>query len=168
MFKNILITIFVLQILCGCSKLLDKQPVTQLVTKTDSTSITATDAENLMLGVYNSEIGYSYGLEFNVLDRITNGDVRSDNCYAGGDNPDNISAGYTLEGNDIKSRRFEAMSFIAPFAVAAMVDSKNQSWLNSLWTYIMNFDINQFDYYGNTIKMINMIILSGNYWAPIR
>lgn len=91
MFKNILITIFVLQILCGCSKLLDKQPVTQLVTKTDSTSITATDAENLMLGVYNSEIGYSYGLEFNVLDRITNGDVRSDNCYAGGDNPDNIS-----------------------------------------------------------------------------
>ncbi len=84
------------------------------------------------------------------------------------DNPDNISAGYTLKGNDIKSRRFEAMSFIAPFSVAAMVDSKNQSWLNSLWTYIMNFDINQFDYYGNTIKMINMIILSGNYWAPIR
>ena len=91
MFKNILITIFVLPILSGCSKLLDKQPVTQLVTKTDSTSITANDAENLMLGVYDSETGYAYGLEFNVLDRITNGDVWSDNCYAGGDNPDNIS-----------------------------------------------------------------------------
>jgi hypothetical protein len=77
--------------LSGCSKLLDKQPVTQLVTKTDSTSITANDAENLMLGVYDSETGYAYGLEFNVLDRITNGDVWSDNCYAGGDNPDNIS-----------------------------------------------------------------------------
>jgi hypothetical protein len=91
MFKNILITIFVLPILSGCSKLLDKQPVTQLVTKTDSTSITANDAENLMSGVYDSETGYAYGLEFNVLDRITNGDVWSDNCYAGGDNPDNIS-----------------------------------------------------------------------------
>lgn len=90
-FKNILLTIFVLQIMSGCSKLLDKQPVTQIVTKTDSTSITKDDAENLISGVYNSEIGYSYGLEFNVLDRITNGDVRSDNCYAGGDNPDNIS-----------------------------------------------------------------------------
>ncbi|HLK30706.1 MAG TPA: RagB/SusD family nutrient uptake outer membrane protein [Puia sp.] len=75
----------------GCSKLLDKQPVTQIVTKTDSTSFTADDAENSLLGVYTAEIGYSYGLEFNVLDRITNGDVWSDNCYAGGDNPDNIA-----------------------------------------------------------------------------
>lgn len=89
--KNILITACILQVLTGCSKLLDKQPVTQIVTKTDSTSITASEAENLISGVYDSETGYSYGLEFNVLDRITNGDVRSDNCYAGGDNPDNIS-----------------------------------------------------------------------------
>jgi hypothetical protein len=91
LFKNIPVTICILWMMSGCSKLLDKQPVTQIVTKTDSTSITATDAENLISGVYTSEIGYSYGLEVNVLDRITNGDVRSDNCYAGGDNPDNIS-----------------------------------------------------------------------------
>src|SRR5436309_760010 len=90
-FQYILAIIFIAVIVSGCSKLLDKRPVTQIVTTTDSTSITAADAENLISGVYNSEIGYSYGLEFNVLDRITNGDVRSDNCYAGGDNPDNIS-----------------------------------------------------------------------------
>lgn len=78
-------------VLCSCTKLLDKMPVTQIVTKTDSTSITATDAENLIAGCYDAETGYAYGLEFNVLDRITNGDVRSDNCYAGGDNPDNIA-----------------------------------------------------------------------------
>lgn len=81
-------------------------------------------------------------------------------------NPDNISAGYTLEGNDIRKRYFEAMSFIAPFAVSAMADSKNQIWLNKLWDYITSFDIDQYDYYDNTIKMISMIILSGNYWAP--
>lgn len=75
----------------GCDKLLDKMPVTQIVTKTDSSSISASDAENLLTGVYTAETGYEYGLEFNVLDRITNGDVRSDNCYAGGDNPDNIT-----------------------------------------------------------------------------
>jgi endo-1,4-beta-D-glucanase Y len=81
-------------------------------------------------------------------------------------NPDNISAGYTLAGDDIKKRNYEAMSFIASFAVAAMVDTKNQAWLNKLWDYIVSFDIDQFDYYDNSIKMFNLIILSGNYWAP--
>ena len=85
---------FMILIVNGCSKLLDKQPVTQVVTRTDSISVTAADAENLISGVYTSEIGYTYGLEFNVLDRITNGDVLSDNCYSGGDNPDNITIDY--------------------------------------------------------------------------
>jgi endo-1,4-beta-D-glucanase Y len=82
------------------------------------------------------------------------------------DNPDNISAGYTLAGNDLKGHYFEAMSFIAPFGVAAMVDVKNQLWLNKMWDYITNFSLDDFDYYDNSIKMLNMIILSGNYWSP--
>lgn len=81
-------------------------------------------------------------------------------------NPDNISAGYTLQGNDIGGRNFEALSFISSFAVSAMVDEKNQRWLNSLWDYMIDFKLNQFDYYDNTIKMIALIILSGNYWIP--
>ncbi len=80
--------------------------------------------------------------------------------------PDNISAGYNLQGDDLKNRNFEAISFIAPFAVAAMVDSKNQVWLNDLWNYIEGFDIDQFDYYDNSIKMISLLLLSGNYWNP--
>jgi len=80
-------------------------------------------------------------------------------------NPDNISAGYTLAGNDIKGRYFEAMSFIAPFGVSAMVDAKNQVWLNKMWDYINKFDLDDFDYYDNSIKMIDILILSGNYWA---
>jgi endo-1,4-beta-D-glucanase Y len=81
--------------------------------------------------------------------------------------PDNISAGYSLQGNDLPKRYFEAMSFISSFAVSAMVDAKNQQWLNSLWDYIVGFDIDQYDYYDNTIKMLGMIILSGNYWSPV-
>ena len=81
-------------------------------------------------------------------------------------NPDNISAGYTLQGNDIKNRDYEAMSFIASFAVAAMIDESNQAWLNKLWDYVLSFNTDKFEYYGNTIKMISMIILSGNYWTP--
>ena len=81
-------------------------------------------------------------------------------------NPDNISAGYRLNGDDIKTRNFEAMSFIASFAVAAMVDAKNQIWLNKLWDYIFSFNGGEYDYYDNSIKMTGIIILSGNYWQP--
>lgn len=80
-------------------------------------------------------------------------------------NPDNISAGYTLAGDDIKGRNFEALSFICSFAASAMVDAKNQPWLNSLWDYIIHFKLGAFDYYDNSLKMLNLILLSGNYWS---
>lgn len=80
------------------------------------------------------------------------------------DNPDNISAGYTLSGNDLQARYFEALSFIAPFAVAATTGAKNQRWLNHTWDYLLHFKLKDYDYYDNSIKMLNMIILSGNYW----
>jgi endoglucanase len=81
-------------------------------------------------------------------------------------NPDNISAGYTLSGDDIKGRKFEALSFIAPFAVAAMIDVSNQQWLNAIWDYMTGFKLGEFDYYDNSIKMLCMLIVSGNYWIP--
>jgi endoglucanase len=31
---------------------------------------------------------------------------------------------------------------------------------------MVGFRMSGFDYYDNSIKMINMIILSGNYWPP--
>lgn len=83
-------------------------------------------------------------------------------------NPDNISAGYTLAGDDLPTRHFEALSFIGPFAVSAMVDGKNQHWLNNVWDYLFHFKLKDYDYYDNSIKMLNMIILSGNYWRPDR
>lgn len=82
-------------------------------------------------------------------------------------NPDNISAGYNLSGEDLPHRYFEALCFICPFAVAAMASADNQQWLNKLWDYINGFKLRDFDYYDNTIRMLDMIILSGNYWSPI-
>ncbi len=82
------------------------------------------------------------------------------------DNPDNISAGYSLQGDDIKSREYEALCFIAPFAVSAMVSPENQNWLNRIWDYMVHFKRSEFGYYDNSIKMMAMIIISGNYWMP--
>jgi endoglucanase len=80
--------------------------------------------------------------------------------------PDNISAGYRLTGDDIKTRKFEALSFIGPFAVAAMIDDSNQQWLNDIWDYLTAFRLQDFDYYDNSIKMLCMLVASGNYWIP--
>lgn len=91
MLQPVLMALLVMLVLSGCTKLLDKQPITQIVRKTDSTSITATQAEDLISGVYAAYKGYANGIEFNVLDRVVNGDVIADNAYAGGDNPDNIT-----------------------------------------------------------------------------
>ncbi|HEY0273087.1 MAG TPA: RagB/SusD family nutrient uptake outer membrane protein [Chitinophaga sp.] len=72
----------------GCTKVLDQYPQTQTVRGDSTTSVSATDAENIILGLYQD---YKNQVEFNVLDRITNGDVLSDNAYAGGDNTANIT-----------------------------------------------------------------------------
>jgi endo-1,4-beta-D-glucanase Y len=107
------------------------------------------------------------------LDYLLTADVRSKNIVTKinrwirettNNDTYNLSAGYTLGGKDIKGRNFEALSFIAPFAVSAMVDQKNQAWLNKVWDYTMGFKLKDFDYYDNTIKLLDMIIISGNYW----
>src|ERR1700730_1350979 len=89
-FKSILLSIPILLIISGCTKLLDKHPQTEIVTASGSANtISATDAENAITGLYNY-----YKLdrqEFTVFDRIINGDAIADNCYAGGDNTDNIT-----------------------------------------------------------------------------
>jgi hypothetical protein len=89
--RGIALVLAAATMITGCSKVLDKQPKTQVVTPEDSTTISAADAENQIAGAYTTFRGYDYGLEFNVLDRITNGDAISDNAYAGGDNTDNIT-----------------------------------------------------------------------------
>jgi endo-1,4-beta-D-glucanase Y len=108
-----------------------------------------------------------------ATDYLLTGDKRSKNIASKinswirettNNNTYNLSAGYTLAGNDIKGRYFEALSFVAPFGVSAMVDAKNQVWLNHIWDYLVGFKLKDYDYYDNSIKLLNMIIMSGNYW----
>lgn len=84
--------------------------------------------------------------------------------------PGHIAPGYKLNGKFLESHpdfdNFDAMPFLAPFAVSAMIDSGNQSWLNKLWDFMLSRDCSKYDSYDNTIKMFCMIIISGNYWSP--
>lgn len=58
------------------------------------------------------------------------------------------------------------LAFIAPYMVGMMVDAANQSVLNSTYDWVINTGINNFTYFHNTIKMLCLLTVSGNYWSP--
>ncbi len=81
-----------------------------------------------------------------------------------------IRAGYYVK-NGTNGRPYVAyddLAFSAPFAVEAMVGgSAGQSWLNAMWTSITGGDYGTtVDYYGDSIRMQALIVLSGNWWDP--
>ena len=48
-----------------------------------------------------------------------------------------------------------------------MADVTGQDWLNALYDELLNHnDITAGDYYSNTLKLLSMITISGNYWNP--
>ena len=75
---------FVLSVQSGCKKdFLDQTPVNDVTA--DVAFANAARAEKAMQGVYDGMYN-----DYNIWDFMTNGDVASDNAYAGGDNPANI------------------------------------------------------------------------------
>lgn len=83
-----------------------------------------------------------------------------------GDDPAQIGSGYALDGTPIPGTDEAHLAFVAPFAVGAMVDVANQAWLNALWAQIVATPVGAGDYYGNTLKLLAMLVLSNNWWAP--
>jgi endoglucanase len=76
-----------------------------------------------------------------------------------------ISNGYQLNGTPIYN--WNDATYIGPLSVGAMADITNQNWLNMLYEeLITNNDLQDGDYYSNTIKLLSMITISGNYWNP--
>jgi hypothetical protein len=80
-----------------------------------------------------------------------------------------IVDGYQLGGARSASARGASWAFTGPFAVAATIGAEHQAWLDSLWDEMVK---NHPDpdssngYFGNTIKLLTMIVLSGNWWQP--
>ena len=81
-----------------------------------------------------------------------------------GMDPSNISAGYKLDGTIINSGA--ALCFTAPLMVSAMISPENQEWLNGLWEYNMSFSTSEELYYGNTLRLLSAVVVSGNWIEP--
>jgi endo-1,4-beta-D-glucanase Y len=107
-------------------------------------------------------------------DYLVNGDIRAKSAItkintwlliSTNGHVNNISNGYELNGTAIYN--WNDATFVGPFTVGAMLDSNNQNWLNDLYTELIeNNELDDGDYYSNTIKLLSMIVISGNYWSP--
>ena len=85
---------------------------------------------------------------------------------ATGGDPAAIDAGYQLDGTTSADADYRSMAFVAPLAVGAMADAANQAWLNALWDLLVATPLDAEAYYENTLKLLAMIVLSGNWWSP--
>jgi len=83
-----------------------------------------------------------------------------------GDDPTAIRAGYRLDGTPVANSDFLTLAFVAPFAAAATVDPANQLWLDALWDQIVGEPVGAEGYFEDTLKMLSMLVVSGNWWAP--
>ncbi len=81
-----------------------------------------------------------------------------------GGSANHVYAGYYLDGT--KAVGWSDIAFTAPFTVGAMLDTANQDWLNSLYSKILSSNVNSGGYYDNTLKLLSLITISGNYWVP--
>ena len=106
-------------------------------------------------------------------DYLINGDERAKEAVikinqwlieACGGSAQNIHAGYYLDGEPAVG--WSDIAFTAPFTVGAMLDTTNQEWLNKLYSKILSSNIAYGGYYDNTLKLLSLITISGNYWVP--
>lgn len=58
------------------------------------------------------------------------------------------------------------LAFIAPYMVGMMVDASNQTVLNSTYDWVVAEPISNWTYFSNSIKMLCLLTVSGNYWYP--
>ena len=81
------------------------------------------------------------------------------------DDPRSIAAGYDLNGAALPDSDYSSLAFIAPFGVGAMSDCVNQAWLNDLWDVVIAMGTSG-AYYEDTLKLLSLITMSGNWWTP--
>lgn len=75
---------------------------------------------------------------------------------------------YRLDGTAAKGSGRNSMAFVPMLGVAAMIDSGNQPWLNAIWADVEAVKLADEDYFGNTLKMLGMTVMSGHWQKAAR
>lgn len=77
--------------------------------------------------------------------------------------PANMRAGYQLDGKAIVD--YSSGAFIAPIVTASATDARYQAFLNAGWDWLNNNEHKT--YYSDSITLLNMLMISGNWWNPM-
>ncbi len=80
--------------------------------------------------------------------------------------PKAIGEGIALTGKPLPDADGQSLAFLAPLTVAALLPRADQAWLDALWNELVARQLDDDDYYGNTLKMLAMLVVSGNWWMP--
>ncbi|MGH7787781.1 MAG: glycosyl hydrolase family 8 [Candidatus Binatia bacterium] len=83
-----------------------------------------------------------------------------------GNDPGDIQSGYQLDGSLSPGADYRSMAFVAPLGVGAMADAANQAWLNAIWDLVVATSVDDEAYFENTLKLLSMVVMSGNWWTP--
>ncbi len=83
---------------------------------------------------------------------------------AGGD-PQAIHAGYNLDGSETEEGDYFTALYAAPFGVAAMTNPKQQAWLNAVYDAVRK---HHEDYFEDSVALLSLLVMTGNYWDPTR
>jgi endo-1,4-beta-D-glucanase Y len=78
------------------------------------------------------------------------------------DTPSRMSAVFKLDGSGGKGGADPA--FTSPMVAAGITDPAAQAWLDRGWAYMARAD--RGDYYGASLTLMSMILVSGNWWIP--
>ena len=83
-------------------------------------------------------------------------------------NPRSFKSGYHLDGAGITNPNSDYFSifFVAPLGVAAMCDSSLQNWLNDIYAAVI--ETTDEDYYEESVALLCLLLMTGNFRDPTR
>lgn len=103
-----------------------------------------------------------------AADYVTSGDKRAFELLrrfnswakvATKEDPERFNAGYSLDGKRLKADWSTA--FVGPLALAAMTQPEDRAWQQALCRTLLERSAEDEDYYGNSIKLMSLIVLGG-------
>ena len=78
--------------------------------------------------------------------------------------PARIKPGYNLNGRALPDNNYYSKAFAAPFGIAVMALSTQQTYLNQTFDLIIG---KSQGYYEDTISFLCLLVMTGNFWDPM-
>ena len=82
------------------------------------------------------------------------------------EDPAAFNSGYRIDGSAINDEGNNDLAFVSALGISAMISADNQRWVNNVWDNLQRRPINDDDYYGNTLKLLSMVVMSGHWEKP--